>query len=160
MNCRVALSAIVVAVFLSVPVGAQESPLRGLPSIHVLSEETDENDAKCGVSQADLVSTASKALLDSGVKVVDASRATLSVSLITLFLEPEGMCVSHLAVSLKSLAYGALAHAPESKQTLEAVLQQERSLFSSPRAEHAARLRDRVQALTGRVAKEIRNANQ
>ena len=161
MICRLALSAFVAAVFASAPApaSAQESPLRGLSSIHVVSEETDENDAKCGVSKADIVSIASKALLDSGVKVVESSRTTLYLSMITLNLEPDGVCVSHLGLSLRSLAYGALAYAPDAKQTLEAVLQQERTLFSSARTEHGARLRDRVQALTERVAKEIRRAN-
>ncbi|RPJ71420.1 MAG: hypothetical protein EHM24_12425 [Acidobacteria bacterium] len=160
MNRRLALSAFLALVFASVPAIAQQSPLRGLTSVHVVAEETDENDARCGVQKADIESAAAKALRDGGVTVVDSSRTTLYVSLITLTLEPEGLCVSHLGVSLRSLAFGALSYAPDAKQTLEALLQQERTIFSSPKAEHGGRLRDRVQTLTGRFAKEISTANR
>ena len=161
MDCRLLTgSALLIAAFASVPASAQQSPLRGLTSIHVLAEETDETDAKCGVRKADLESAAAKALQDGGLKVVDASRTTLNVSLITLILEPEGLCVSHLGISLRSLTFGTLSYAPESKQTLEALLQQERTLLSSPRAEHGGRLRDRVQTMTERFAKAIAAANQ
>jgi hypothetical protein len=149
-----------IAVFASVPAGAQQSPLRGLTSIHILAEETDENDAKCGIRKADIETAAAKALQDGGSKVVDASRTTLNVSLITMILEPEGLCVSHLGISLRSLAFGTLSYAPDAKQTLEALLQQERTLLSSPKGEHAGRLRDRVQTLTERFAKAIAAANQ
>ena len=160
MNRVVVLSAFLAAAFAAAPAGAQPSPLKGMSGVQVLAEDTDANDAKCGVVKADLVSTASKALLDAGVKVVDSARATLNLSLITLTIEPEGMCVSHLGLSLRSFAFGSLAHAPDTKLTFEATLQQQRTLFSSARAEHGARLRDRVRSLTERIAKEIQAANQ
>jgi len=160
MSPRLVAAAVLVAAFAAAPAGAQQSPLRGITTIHILAEETDENDAKCGVRKGDIEAAAAKALQDGGVKVADASRATLNVNLITLLLEPEGLCVSHLGMSLRSLAFGTFAHAPEAKQTLEAFLQQERTLFSSDKAEHGQRTRDRVEALAARFAKEIAKANQ
>ena len=162
MNRRLALAALLVAASAALPsaAAAQPVPLKGLTSLQIVAEDTDENDAKCGVTKADIVAAASKALADSGVKVVDSSRSTLGVSLITLVVEPEGLCVSHVGISLRALAFGSLSYAPDEKLTIEGTLQQQRSLFSSPKTEHGARMRERVRTLAERIAKEIAAANR
>ena len=156
-----------VVVFMLVLLGAvpataqtrQQQRLKGLTAVTVLIEDLDDDSASCGITRTGLTTAASKALLDNGVRIDDDEWADLYVTVNTIYLEANNLCVSNILVQLFEHLYATPNH---SAQPVFGpfILANVMGMSSSSRAVHGQRIRDTVVEFVESIAVDIRVANQ
>lgn len=136
--------------------------LRGVSAVSVSIEKLVDHDQRCGLTENSVRLSASKTLLDSGLKIVDDVLAPeLYIQITTLYFDADSLCVSKVDVDLDVLVDGRPMF-PRDNVLLTGTLNliAKGVLLSSTRQSHDGRVRSYIADKVTEIATEIRLANQ
>jgi len=135
--------------------------LAGLSALEIVVEDLDAQEAACGISQANLESTAARALATGNVRVEPLESDTIAflyLNVVALHIESQGVCVAAVDVSVRTFARGAMMSHSTTPQTVTALLWQRTGIFSGPRGEFGSQIDAAIRISVNQFAALVKEA--